>query len=230
MAEFGSPKVGVIVKCSVWLGGVYAEYTGPIGGFLDQADEAGIPILHGWPPNFHNRGPPIEGLQCGAANTYILTVNTNGSRNAQSMVLLLDYGDFRGIFAWDAEQETEEAASQAYGALMEDTTVLLASHHGADTHGSNHDGWIAATNPQIVVFSAGIRFGHPRQEVVERYQVAQTSNVALHHIRWGVSNTEYEEHLPTQKPVYVTKENGTTVIRTNGQTWQVECSLEVGCY
>jgi competence protein ComEC len=215
---------------SIWLGGVFEEYTGPIGGFLDQADQAGVPIHHGWPPNFHNRGHPIEGLRCGTANTFILTVNTPGPRNAQSMVLLLDYGNFRGIFAGDAEQETEEAAYQAYGALMEDTTILLASHHGAHTHGSNHDRWIAATNPQIGVFSAGNRYGHPMQEVVERYQAAQTSTVGLHHIRWGISSAEYEERLPTQKPVYVTKENGAIVIRTDGRTWQVECSLESGCY
>ncbi|HBP90826.1 MAG TPA: hypothetical protein DD706_24430 [Nitrospiraceae bacterium] len=215
---------------SICLGGLYDEYTGPIGGFLDQSDQAGVPIHHGWPPNFNIRGHPIEGLQCGAANTYILAVNKEGPRKAQNMVLLLDNGGFPGILAGAAQQETEEPASQPYGALMEDNTVLIASHHGADTHGSNHDGWIAAIKPQIVVFSAGNRYGHPRQEAVERYQVAQTSNVALHHIRCGESNTEYSEHLPTQKPVYVTKENGAIVIRTNGQNWQVECSLEVGFY
>jgi competence protein ComEC len=215
---------------SIWLGGVYDEYTGPIGGFLDQADQTGVTINHGWPPNFHNRGHPIEGLQCGSANTYILTVNTEGSRNAQSMVLLLDYGDYRGIFAGDAEQETEEAAYQAYGALMEDTTVLVASHHGAHTHGSNHEAWLTATNPQIVVFSAGNRYGHPRQEIVERYQVVQDATVATHRLRWGLNKTEYEEDLTTQKPVYVTKENGAIVIRTNGRTVQVECSLESECY
>lgn len=215
---------------SIWLGGVYNEYTGPISGFLDQADQAGVPIHHGWPQNFHNRGHPIDGLQCGAASTYILTVNTDGPRNAQSMVLLLAYGDFRGIFAGDAEQETEEAAYQAYGALMTDTTVLLASHHGAHTHGSNHEAWIEATNPQIVVFSAGTRYGHPRQEIVQRYQAVQTNTVATHRMRWGINSTEYEEGLTTQKPVYVTKENGAIVIRSNGQTWQVECSLEAGCY
>ncbi|MCA9420571.1 MAG: hypothetical protein KC592_06125 [Nitrospira sp.] len=215
---------------SIWLGGAFDEYTGPIGGFLDQADEAGVPIYHGWPSNFHNRGHPIEGLQCGSANTYILTVNTDGSRNAQSMVLLLDYGNYRGIFAGDAEQDTEEAAYQAYGALMEDTTVLLASHHGAHTHGSNHEAWITATNPHIVVFSAGMRYGHPRREVVERYQAVQDVTVPAHRLRWGLSSTEYEEGLTTQKPLYVTKENGAIVIRTNGRTWRVECSLESGCY
>ncbi len=215
---------------SIWLGGVFDEYTGPIGNFLDQADQAGVPINHGWPPNFHNRGHPIEGLRCGSANTYILTVNTTGPRNTQSLVLLLDYGDYRGIFAGDAEQVTEEAASHAYGALIEDTTVLVASHHGAHTHGSNHEAWITATNPQIVVFSAGSRYGHPRREVVERYQVAQETMVATHRLRWGLNNTEYHDGLTTQKPVYVTKANGAIVIRTNGRTWQVECSLEAECY
>lgn len=215
---------------SIWLGGAYEEYTGPIGRFLDQADLEGVPIHHGWPPNFHNRGHPIDGLQCGSANTYILTVNTVGSRNAQSMVVLMDYGDYRGIFAGDAEEETEEAAYQAYGALMEDTTVLLASHHGAHTHGSNHEAWITATNPQIVVFSAGTRYGHPRREIVKRYQAMQEPTVAPHRLRWGLTSTQYEDGLTTQKPVYVTNANGAIVIRTNGRTWQVECSLESGCY
>ena len=215
---------------SIWLGGAFDEYTGPIGRFLDQADEAGVPINHGWPPNFHNRGHPIEGLRCGSANSFILTVNSAGSRNAQSMVLLLDYVDYRAIFAGDAEEATERAASHAYGALIEDTTVLLASHHGAHTHGSNHEAWIAATNPQIVVFSAGTRYGHPRREIVERYQGVQDARVATHRLRWGLNNWEYQDDLTTQKPVYVTKTNGVIVIRTNGRTWQVECSLESGCF
>jgi len=75
-------------------------------------------------------------------------VNTDRSRNAQSIVLLLDYGDYRGIFAGDVGQNTEEAAYRAYGALMQDTAVLLVSHHGAHTHGSTHEAWLTATNPQ----------------------------------------------------------------------------------
>lgn len=33
---------------SIWLGGEYKEYTGPISGFLEQADHAGVLIHHGW--------------------------------------------------------------------------------------------------------------------------------------------------------------------------------------
>jgi beta-lactamase superfamily II metal-dependent hydrolase len=91
------------------------------------------------------------------------------------MVLLLDYGDFRGIFAGDAEEATEEAAHRPYEALMEDTIVLLASHHGAHTHGSNHAGWIAATNPQIVVFSAGDRYGTPGRKWLSGIRMSKLS-------------------------------------------------------
>ena len=176
-----------------------------------------------------NPGHPLSGLQCETANAYVLSVNTEGSKNAQSFLLLLDYGEFRAIFSGEAEEETEEAALKAYGALIKDTSVLLASHHGANTEGSNHNAWITATNPQVVVFSSGTLYGHPREPVVKRYQDIHEPNVSSHVIWWGIGNT-HQEPIETRFPHYVTEQNGTIKIRTDGTNFTVECSEQSECY
>lgn len=54
------------------------------------------------------------------------------------------------------------------------STVLIAPHHGSLT--SSDDAFVRKVNPQVVVFTVGYRnrFGHPRPEVVERYQATQS--------------------------------------------------------
>ena len=48
-------------------------------------------------PHFHNDGAPIsDQLSCGDAFTFVLTVNTGCSRNAQSLVLIVWYCGFHG--------------------------------------------------------------------------------------------------------------------------------------
>lgn len=106
----------------------------------------------------------------------------------------------------------------------------VASHHGRIRTAVTMKPGSQRRTRSYVVFSAGTRFGHPRREIVERYQEVQETMVATHRLRWGLNNMEYHDDLTTQKPVYVTKANGAIVMRTNGRMWQVECSLESGCY
>lgn len=56
-------------------------------------------------------------------------------------------------------------------------TILQASHHGADTDGSNSEKWLEIVSPKFLVFSAGIRadYLHPRLEILKR--VSKISSV-----------------------------------------------------
>jgi len=69
----------------------------------------------------------------------------------------------------DIERESEaEILARTPGALA--ATLLVAPHHGSKT--SSTEAFIRQVNPSIVIFTAGYRnhFGHPKPEVVARYQ------------------------------------------------------------
>ena len=48
--------------------------------------------------------------------------------------------------------------------------MLVAPHHGSKT--SSTDEFVRQVNPRLVIFTVGYRnrFGHPKEEVVERYR------------------------------------------------------------
>ena len=48
--------------------------------------------------------------------------------------------------------------------------MLVAPHHGSKT--SSTDEFVRQVNPRLVIFTVGYRnrFGHPREEVMERYR------------------------------------------------------------
>ncbi len=99
------------------------------------------------------------------------------SGNNNSCVLLLELGQQRILLTGDIEAEVEQQLL-AEGRLPRDVTLLIAPHHGSKT--SSTAEFVAVTNSEAVVFSAGYRsrFGHPHGDVVERYRriKAQTFN------------------------------------------------------
>ena len=95
--------------------------------------------------------------------------------NDSSCVLLLSWGDQKILLSGDIEAGAERLILKA-GALPDTPiTALVAPHHGSKT--SSLRGFVAATKPKHVIFSSGFRhhFGHPHQEVVNRYRDVQSS-------------------------------------------------------
>jgi competence protein ComEC len=68
----------------------------------------------------------------------------------------------------DVERRSEEALLSRGEDLAAD--VIVAGHHGSKT--SSTAGFVSAVRAGAVVFSVGYRnrFGHPHQDVVERYR------------------------------------------------------------
>ena len=85
--------------------------------------------------------------------------------NAQSVVLLVRYGEFEALLTGDAPVEVEEAILDDLPPYLE---VLKVGHHGSNT--STSPVLLARTSPEVAVISVGARnrYGHPHIEVVNR--------------------------------------------------------------
>ncbi len=108
------------------------------------------------------------------------------------VVLRLSWGEVSFLFTADIRQEAEFELVGQRANLR--STVLKVPHHGSNT--STTPQFLAVVDPQIAVISVGADnpFGHPGAEVVERL----------------------EERLGKDK-VYLTSENGTIELITDGQ-------------
>lgn len=93
--------------------------------------------------------------------------------NDRSCVLHITsaYGSL--LLVGDIEKKAEAELLENYADTIA-SDVLVVPHHGSKT--SSTPDFIAAVQPQVAIFTAGYRnrFGHPKAEVVDRYQQAQS--------------------------------------------------------
>lgn len=200
---------------NIWQGGKQSEYTAH--GFpqwLVGQQSAGAALHNGFATGWHNDGEPIgASLSCGLASTYVMNVNTEGSKNAQSLVLMIEYGEFSAVFTGDAEGPTEALAIQNFAGNVK-ASVLTSSHHGASTHRSNSEDWAAATAPEVVIHSSGNRFFHPRCAAMDRFTSVSTTN--KHASKCG--NSGSYQFFQTTKAHFVTEQVGTVVVTSDGHS------------
>ena len=169
---------------------------------------------------------PVSGLSCGTASTYILTVNNPTSKNANSLVLMLEHGDFTVIFTGDAEGVTEDRIRQNYAGQLK-ASVLVGSHHGSSTHRSNSAEWAKAVAPKMSIFSSGYQFGHPKCASVARYR-QHLSGAPAHPTQ--CDSTAASKTTKSVHAEYMTETNGTVTVTTNGRSpMRVTCSLTPEC-
>lgn len=222
---------------SIWLGGDFNGYGGDginrIDTWLDDQSSQDVDIFDGWDPGFANRGLPVNELRCGSAETYILTVNEGNNPNANSLLLLVEYGNFRVIFSGDARGETEDGTMRNYGALIQDVSVLTSSHHGASTHSSNDTDWAQETAPQTVIFSSGLSHKHPKRVAGERYLGTVFPDVNEHDMWWDPNKLGTTSTFETRQAVYATEVSGRIVVESDGTEIGLTCEkndVEVACF
>jgi competence protein ComEC len=91
--------------------------------------------------------------------------------NERSCVLRVSTGQHSVLLAADIENLSEQRLLTLHPDELP-ATLLVAPHHGSKS--SSSQAFVDAVHPRHVVFTAGYRnrFGHPREEVVERYRAA----------------------------------------------------------
>jgi len=127
------------------------------------------------------------------------------NRNNGSCVLLVAGANGRMLFTADIEKGSErilEKWAAAAKANSLQAQVMTVPHHGSRT--SSTETFIAAVAPQIAIVSAGYKnsFGHPKPDIVARYQsrsaevleTTQTGMLTLYfHHDGSIETTRYRE-------------------------------------
>ncbi|MFO1344703.1 MAG: SH3 domain-containing protein [Rhodocyclaceae bacterium] len=218
---------GVTVN-EIWQGDNDESYDATLRAWMSDQVTRGAKRQHSFPRNWHNAGQPItNGLQCGPATASVLTVNSGGSDNANSLVLMIEYDDFSVIFTGDAEGTTEANAMQNFSGNIK-ATLLTGSHHGANTKDSNSSAWAQATLPTVTVYSSGTKYGHPRCLAKDRLSPALAS-VEAHDAICGTSNDDFKRYT-SKRAEYMTRVNGTITATTNGRSpLRLRCEIGPGC-
>ena len=118
--------------------------------------------------------------------------------NNASIVIKLFYKNTDFLFTGDIEEATEKKLLIWQNILQSD--VLKVSHHGSAT--STNSEFLDKVNPMIAAITVGKNnFGHPSQKVMERLE---DKNIKI----------------------YRTDEDGTIIVRTNGQEYWIKTLRE----
>lgn len=85
-----------------------------------------------------------------------------------SLTIGIDHGTATFLFTGDAEIDAETRMVEAHGDDL-DADVYHAGHHGSNT--SSTDAFLEAVAPQVTIVSADYdsQYGHPHEEVLERF-------------------------------------------------------------
>lgn len=117
---------------------------------------------------FH-RNADQEAFEFGGAKFTVLSpprdfVPSEKTRNENSLVLSVAFGETSALLTGDAEKLTE----QRIAAAAQQADLLKIAHHGSAT--STSEEMLAAVQPQMAVVSAGYRnlYGHPKPAVLDR--------------------------------------------------------------
>jgi len=137
-------------------------------GFLERLPQDGVP----WHPARAGERFALDGVR------FTVLHPTPGWRhwgedvNEDSVVLLVEFGEFQALFAGDAGFPAESAMA---GRLRR-VDLLKVGHHGS--RGSTGDAWLDALTPAVAVISLGRNdYGHPAAATLERLRA---HGVAVH--------------------------------------------------
>jgi beta-lactamase superfamily II metal-dependent hydrolase len=143
-----------------------------------------------------HRGDEIEAG--GLTFTVLNPATLAATTNNNSIVLSLSYGEVDFLFTGDAEQEAE--ADMLAAGIVPDVEILKVGHHGSRTASSAS--FLAAAHPEVAVYMAGVgnTYGHPHAETISALEAIGAS-------------------------IYGTDVNGTVVVSTNGETYDVQAEV-----
>ncbi|MBI5625792.1 MAG: DNA internalization-related competence protein ComEC/Rec2 [Nitrosomonadales bacterium] len=115
----------------------------------------------------------------------------NIRKNNRGCVLRISTGNQHILLATDIEKESEQRLLKEHADKLP-AALLVVPHHGSMT--SSVQPFVEAVHPRYAVFTVGYlnRFGHPKEEVVERYR--ETGSELLRSDEDGAILVEMDAH------------------------------------
>jgi competence protein ComEC len=131
---------------------------------LDRADAGGVR----WHPGRAGDRWEVDGVRFRLLHPDTTWAGWREDLNEDSLVLLVEYGSFRAVFAGDAGLPVEARLRGRVGHV----DLLKAGHHGA--RAATGAAWLAELTPRAVLISVGLhnRYGHPSPPTLARIAAA----------------------------------------------------------
>jgi len=113
----------------------------------------------------------------------------DGNLNNDSIVVLVEFGEFSVLLMGDAEHEVEAEILSGIGASrLGSVDVLKAGHHCSRT--ASGSDFLKIVKPQVAICSCGVdnKFGHPHEETLENFE-----DLGIRYFRTDVVGTVHIE-------------------------------------
>jgi beta-lactamase superfamily II metal-dependent hydrolase len=222
------------------LGGIKDDYT---KAFHNWADKAKSTATYFKSTEFKAND---SRFQCGAAKVDLLTANATevdnpayyfSKKNADSAIVRVSLGKHAVIIPGDAEGISEQSAidnAARNGLKIAGASLVIGSHHGAHTHGSNGANWRTALAPHAGAFSANLDASHrhPRCSIVDGYRAATDPVAPGFDMACGDGTKRSDITLGTR--LFNTHDNGHVLARITAssitylcQTMTPACDMEL---
>lgn len=128
---------------------------------------------------------------------------TRISDNDRGCVLRISIGKQHILLAADIEKTSENELLRKHPDKLP-AALLVVPHHGSKTS-STHE-FVAAVKPEYAIFTAGYRnrFGHPKQEIVQRYadsgaQLLRSDEDGAIMVKMNAGNLQLESYRKTHR-------------------------------
>lgn len=134
-------------------------------GFLAQVDEVDAP----WMQARRGDGFVLDSVRFRVLHPDTAWIGWGQDLNENSIVLLVEYREFRAVLAGDAGLPAEAALAGRVGRA----DLLKVGHHGS--RGATGAAWLSELQPTTAVISVGDgnRYGHPAPELMARLAAAE---------------------------------------------------------
>lgn len=163
-------RIPSIEISKVWLGGNQKDYQKSNNNINDL-----VRLAHDVVQVVPNRDITEVSEKIKILPMYTSDSKKSRNTNDESLVIRIDHGGKSCLITGDATDKTIEYLKQLVEEHVLDADllkadILLASHHGAESDGSNNLNFINSVNPKFVVFSAGLSGNcHPRPITMYNY-------------------------------------------------------------
>ena len=134
--------------------------------------------------------PSARTIGLGEARLHVLPTlgDAAAGQNANSIGIVVEYGDFRALLAGDADERAFRGWYEEWPELLENVQVYKASHHGSLNGDTRWTLRRLAPHTIVVSVGAGNTYGHPAAEVHRLYE-----EVAL-----AILRTDLHGHIVVQ--------------------------------